>query len=126
MSEQTREPKPLYLSAEEAMGLLDLCLLSRRELNANQEGVLLKLSDLVRRLLAAEAEQAAAADEAPSDTESAAADTAPETEPEPHHALEDRPIALQGTERPLPPSACPRTAARPAFPLRYEMAGNGM
>lgn len=56
MSQTIQEPKPLHLSAEEAMGLLDLCVLSPAELDPAKESILLKLSDLVRRYLTGEAE----------------------------------------------------------------------
>lgn len=60
MSQQRNDLKPLFLSAEEAMGLLDLCMLSRAEFDCEKEGVLLKLSDLVRVHLAVEDNQACA------------------------------------------------------------------
>jgi hypothetical protein len=52
MSQQMNDLKPLFLSAEEAMGLLDLCMMSCAEFDREKEGVLLKLSDLVRQHLA--------------------------------------------------------------------------
>lgn len=60
MSQQVNDLKPLYLSAEEALGLLDLCLISHAEFDREKEGVLLKLSDLVRQYLAEEANEACA------------------------------------------------------------------
>ena len=62
MSQKTKDLKPLFLSAEEAMGLLDLCMLSHAELDRDKEGILLKLSDLVRQHLAAHAAEAAEID----------------------------------------------------------------
>jgi hypothetical protein len=59
MSHKTKDLKPLFLSAEEAMGLLDLCMLSQTDLDRDREGILLKLSDLVRQHLAAHAAEAA-------------------------------------------------------------------
>ena len=53
MSQPNNDPKPLFLSAEEAMGLLDLCIMSQMDFDRDREGVLLKLSDLVREHLAA-------------------------------------------------------------------------
>jgi len=53
MSQPNNDPKPLFLSAEEAMGLLDLCIMSQTDFDRDREGVLLKLSDLVREHLAA-------------------------------------------------------------------------
>ena len=53
MSQPNNDPKPLFLSAEEAMGLLDLCITSQTDFDRDREGVLLKLSDLVREHLAA-------------------------------------------------------------------------
>jgi len=53
MSQSNDDPKPLFLSAEEAMGLLDLCIMSQTDFNRDREGILLKLSDLVREHLAA-------------------------------------------------------------------------
>ena len=58
MSQRIEELRPLYLSAEEAMGLLDLCIMSGAEFDRDAEGVLLKLSDLVRQHLAAVTEEA--------------------------------------------------------------------
>ena len=51
MSQQMNDLKPLFLSAEEAMGLLDLCMLSHAEFDREKERALLKLSDLVRQHL---------------------------------------------------------------------------
>ncbi len=53
MSQQRNDLKPLLLSAEEAMGLLDLCLMSQAEFDGEKERALLKLSALVRQHLAA-------------------------------------------------------------------------
>ncbi len=50
--------KPLYLSEEEAMALLDLCLVSAVETDTVKERALLKLTDLVRRYISSEAEDA--------------------------------------------------------------------
>ena len=58
MSQQMNDLKPLFLSAEEAMGLLDLCLMSQAEFDPEKECALLKLSDLVRRHLAEDAKEA--------------------------------------------------------------------
>jgi hypothetical protein len=57
MSQQMNDLRPLYLSAEEAMGLLDLCIMSQAEFDRDSEGVLLKLSDLVRQHLAGDVEE---------------------------------------------------------------------
>ena len=54
MSQQINDSKPLFLSAEEAMGLLDLCMLSHAEFDREKECALLKLSDLVRQHLSDE------------------------------------------------------------------------
>ncbi len=56
MSHQMNHLKPLFLSAEEAMVLLDLCIMSHAEFDRDSEGMLLKLSDLVRQHIAACAE----------------------------------------------------------------------
>jgi len=53
MSQPNNDPKPLFLSAEEAMALLDLCIMSQTDFDRDREGILLKLSDLVREHLAA-------------------------------------------------------------------------
>jgi len=58
MSQQMHDLKPLFLSAEEAMGLLDLCIMSQAEFDREKYGVLLKLSDLVRQHLADGVEEA--------------------------------------------------------------------
>lgn len=52
MSQPMNDLKPLFLSPEEAMALLDMCLMSQAEFDREKECALLKLSDLVRRHLA--------------------------------------------------------------------------
>ena len=54
MSQQMNDQKPLFLSAEEALGLLDLCMMSHAEFDREKECALLKLSDLVRQHLSDE------------------------------------------------------------------------
>lgn len=51
MSLQKSDPNPLFLTAEEAMGLLDLCIMSQTDFDRDREGILLKLSALVREHL---------------------------------------------------------------------------
>ena len=58
MSQQMNDLKPLFLSAGEALALLDLCMLSHAEFDHEKEGVLLKLSDLVRRNILEEEQSA--------------------------------------------------------------------
>jgi hypothetical protein len=58
MSQEMKDLKPLYLSVEEALGLLDLCMMSDAEFDQDTVGVLLKLSDLVREHLAARVAEA--------------------------------------------------------------------
>ncbi len=56
MSQYASSVKPLYLSAEEAMGLLDLCLMSQAAIDPDKERAIMKLTDLVRGYIA-EAEE---------------------------------------------------------------------
>ena len=49
MSDITVTHKPLYLSEEEALALLDLCVMSRTEMDAIKERAVIKLTCLVRR-----------------------------------------------------------------------------
>lgn len=51
MNDKTIYTKPIYLSEEEAMGLLDLCLASGAAIDRAKDSALLKLSDLVRHYL---------------------------------------------------------------------------
>jgi hypothetical protein len=54
MSQHVASIKPLFLSEEEAMALLDLCLMSSTETDPIKERALLKLTDLIRRYLTEE------------------------------------------------------------------------
>ena len=54
MSQPIASIKPLFLSEEEAIALLDLCLMSRAETDSIKERSLLKLTDLIRRYIADE------------------------------------------------------------------------
>ena len=60
MSQHVASIKPLFLSEEEAMALLDLCLMSPGETDPVKERAMMKLTDLVRRYIAAEREGALA------------------------------------------------------------------
>lgn len=51
MSQHVASAKPLFLSEEEAMALLDLCLLSRAETDPLRERAMCKLTDLIRRYI---------------------------------------------------------------------------
>lgn len=51
MYDQAARLEPLYLSEEEVMALLDLCLTSPTETDSIKERVMLKLSDFARRHL---------------------------------------------------------------------------
>ncbi len=51
MSQHFNRVCPLYLSSEEAMDLLDLCLMSSIEIDPDKERAILKLTDLVRRFI---------------------------------------------------------------------------
>ena len=51
MNSFTTYLKPIYLSEEEAMGMLDLCLGSGADMDSAKDRALLKLSDLVRHYL---------------------------------------------------------------------------
>ncbi len=95
MSQRMSELRPLYLSAEEAMGLLDLCLLSGAEFDRDAEGVLLKLSDLVRQHLAAVAEEAC---ELQSAREEDPRNLSNREAPECLRSADPRLVALQGTD----------------------------
>lgn len=57
MSKQTSDLKPLFLSHEEALCLLDLCMMSDAEFDRDKQALLLKLSDVVRQHLAPGAEE---------------------------------------------------------------------
>lgn len=52
MSQSIASPKPLFLSEEEALAMLDMCLMSSSENDSSKERAMLKLTDLVRRYLA--------------------------------------------------------------------------
>src|SRR5262249_22941567 len=54
MSQHVASIKPLFLSEEEAMALLDLCLMSQTETDPVKERSLLKLTDLIRRYITEE------------------------------------------------------------------------
>jgi hypothetical protein len=54
MSQHVASIKPLFLSEEEAMALLDLCLMSSAESDPIKERSLLKLTDLIRRYITEE------------------------------------------------------------------------
>jgi hypothetical protein len=54
MSQHVASIKPLFLSEEEAMALLDLCLMSSAETDPVKERSLLKLTDLIRRYMTEE------------------------------------------------------------------------
>ena len=74
MSQLVMHLKPLFLSEEEAMALLNLCLTSNTETDAAKDRAMLKLTELVRRYIAVEAECAetkAAAEKSPQATRSA-------------------------------------------------------
>jgi hypothetical protein len=51
MVQPTEKQKPLLLSAEEALSLLELCMLSQTDFDCEKESVLVKLSELVRKHL---------------------------------------------------------------------------
>jgi hypothetical protein len=55
MSQQVLKLKPLFLSEDEAMALLNLCLTSNMETDAAKDRAMLKLTELVRRYIATEA-----------------------------------------------------------------------
>jgi hypothetical protein len=52
MSVRITRLKPLFLSEEEALAMLDLCLLSNAETHPEAECALMKLTELVRRFIA--------------------------------------------------------------------------
>lgn len=56
MSSTTADLKLLFLSEDEALALLDLCLMSNAENDPSKEQVLLKLTNLVREYMTPDAE----------------------------------------------------------------------
>lgn len=54
MPSQITHLKPLFLSEEEALALLNLCLMSQTDADSAKDRAMLKLTDLVRRYIAAE------------------------------------------------------------------------
>ena len=54
MSRETADLKPLYLSEEEALSLLELFLVSQTETTLAQEQAMLKITNLTRRFLRSE------------------------------------------------------------------------
>ena len=54
MSLETVDLKPLYLSEEEALSLLELCVMGQTETTTTQEQAMLKLTNLSRRFLRSE------------------------------------------------------------------------
>ncbi len=53
--------KPLFLSAEEAMGLLSLCMMSYEDIDLHRERAIQKLTEVVRLHIAEESERPVAA-----------------------------------------------------------------
>ena len=56
---ETVDLKPLYLSEDEALALLEVCVISSIETTPAQEQLLLKLTNLTRRFLRSEQDREA-------------------------------------------------------------------
>ena len=54
MFQHVARVKPMFLSPQEAMDLLDLCVLSQVETDADQDRIILKLTEFVRHCILAE------------------------------------------------------------------------
>ncbi len=53
MSQHVASLKPVYFTEEEALALLDVCLISSGDSDAVKESALLKITDLIRRYISA-------------------------------------------------------------------------
>lgn len=53
MSQSVASLKPVYFTEEEALALLDVCLLSSGDTDPVKESALLKITDLIRRYISA-------------------------------------------------------------------------
>lgn len=53
MSQHVASLKPVYFTEEEALALLDVCLLSSGDTDPVKESALLKITDLIRRYISA-------------------------------------------------------------------------